>query len=472
MSKNGFTPDVSLDALFARNALSRPDAIALNCGDGTRYTFAQAYRASADIAAQIASMSLPAGSSIALLLPNGAEQILSLLGVLRAGHVPVAMPVAWRKSDLVRACRQAEAAALITTAHYGAENLPELAAEVAIEVFELSFPCAFGASLPDGIMPLSMSADGEAKPKAAAATDLVSRGIGTMQAENGGMSFVLHGDGEILAAGLGALLAADVRHGDRIFSAVSPSSFAGLATVFVPWLLSGGTLTPLAGFGPVEPVADMRAHLVATAGALWPVYHQLSLPLASATAIHFAGTHPHANYVSMSVKRIVDAYAMHELGVICAVRSDPAQPAPIPLGAVHAGAPSASAPAVIETNIDDHEHILIRGAMVPGDRKVAGHWLDTGITVDPSGEHGLHLQCPPDIIAVGSLRFSFPDLERRILAAALVHRVDAVVDRILGHRLIIETDRPRATTKALLEAGLPRVIANAVRNSEAQRARA
>ena len=131
---SGFAPHIALSALFQRNAAARPDACALVGADG-RYTYAEAANAVAHLAAQIASFGLPARSSVALLLPNGSELVLSLLAVMQCGHIPVPMPVAWRKSDLVRACREAEAAALITTAHFSDEPLPALAAEAAIEVF-------------------------------------------------------------------------------------------------------------------------------------------------------------------------------------------------------------------------------------------------------------------------------------------------------------------------------------------------
>lgn len=468
-----FVPDVTLDALFRRNAITRAQSLALVDPAGATYTYAEAANVIDDLAAQVTALNLPSRSSVALLLPNGGELALTLLAVLRAGHVPVPMPVAWRKSDLVRACREAEAAALITTAHFSAENLPQLAAEVAIEVFELSFPCAFGAPLPDGIVPLSLNAAAGAAP-AVLPSGASSAGIGTLQAENSGVAFVLHRDEELLAAGLGAMLAADIQSGDRIVSALSLSSFAGLASAFVPWLLSGGTLVPLADARNADtPGTDAaeRSHLVAPAGSLAPVCQLLEARFASATAVHFAGAVLDIDYSGLAADRVVDVFALHELCAIPLRRVSRSSLQPIPLGAIHAGAPGAMTPVILETRVGETGNIFIRGAMVPRERIEAQDWLDTGYAALPCGPHACRARAPAGTVAIGALRFCFPELERRILAAALVSRVEIAEDRVLGNRLVIVSERPEETAHALMDAGLPRVIANAVRKGEAARAR-
>ncbi len=110
--------NVTLDALFRRNATLRGDLRALHDLDGTSLSYTETANAVAHVTEQIAALGLPANSTIALLLPNGRELIVATLAVMRSGHLVVPMPVAWRKSDLVRACREAEVAALITTANF------------------------------------------------------------------------------------------------------------------------------------------------------------------------------------------------------------------------------------------------------------------------------------------------------------------------------------------------------------------
>ena len=129
-----FAPQITLDALFQRNAQAGPEATAIT-EHGSVGLRELSYAALNDdvnaVAAQIEGFKFDTPRNIALLLPNGAELAIALLAVMRAGHCAVPMPVAWRKSDLVRALRTCEAAALITTANFAHEALPALAASAA-----------------------------------------------------------------------------------------------------------------------------------------------------------------------------------------------------------------------------------------------------------------------------------------------------------------------------------------------------
>ncbi len=464
---NGFSPDVALLSLFARNAAAHPDLRAIADAGGSSFTYGEASNAVANLAQQIEDFGLPPRSSIVLLLPNGCELALALLAVMQSGHVAVPMPAAWRKSDLVRACREAEATVLITTAHFAPENLPQLAAEVAIEVFELSFPCAFGEPLADGIMPLALSATGDGKFQAAA-----SQGIATMHPAPGGVAFVQHTDDELLAAGLGAMLSADMQSGDNIVSAVSLSNFAGLSSAFVPWLLSGGTLTLFADLsGAALAGADARTHLVAPVGAVKAICTSAGRQFASVAAVHFGGTNTAAELRDLPVWRVVDVTAFGETAVIALPRKDETLPPVLPLGALHAGNTGAGSPVILETQISETGTILLRGASVSKSAMNAQEWLDTGFTAVAASDSSFRARRPAELVAIGALRFHFPDLERRILAAALVSSVEVVDDPLLGHKLVIASERPAETAQALRDAGLPRVIANAVQKAETVRAR-
>lgn len=465
-------PNVTLDALFRRNATLRGELVALRDADGVSLTYQETANAVAYLAEQIAAFGLQPGSAVALLLPNGRELVTALLAVLRSGHVPVPMPVAWRKSDLVRACREAEAAALITTAQYGNEPLPDLAAEVAIEVFELSFPCAFGSPLPDGVMPLSFQTMSEPLLATAALSNASGPGIATLQPVSGGVSFVLHSDDELLAAGLGAMLAGDVRGGDAIVSAVSLTSFAGLAAVLVPWLLSSGSLTLL----PDMPAAgmtgfDKNTHLVGTAGSLAAIAGSLSTAIASVFAIRFAGTNDLTTFPALNAKFVVDVIALGEMAVIALPRAERSIPAALPLGPIHAGNAGAGAPVIVETAVENGR-LRLRGVMVPKDALRDQQWLDVPFAVQMRDGSSFHVTPAKELVVIGALRFDLPDIERRVRAAALVSEVRVMTDPLLGAKLVITSERPAETSKALLDAGLPRVIAASVRKAEAVHAKA
>ncbi len=467
---SGFAPEVALDALFRRNVSARGSARALLDLDGTALTYAETANAVATVAEQIALLGLPPRSMIALVLPNGRELVVALLAAMRSGHVAVPMSVAWRKPDLVRACREAEAAALITTANFRAERLPELAAEVAIEVFELSFPCAFGTPLPEGLVSLPFAAGGEHSHANAPLPAAVAPGIGTLQPARDGVSLVVHRDEELLAAGLGAMLACNVQSGDSIVSAVAPNSLAGLATAIVPWLLSGGTLTLLPDLPGRGALAfDEHTHLIGTTGALASLCAIDPAAFASAAVVHFAGTQALPAFSAPNARLVVDVIALGEFAAIALPRREPNIISPLPLGRVQAGNAGAGSPVIVETSVDKGQ-ISVRGAMVPRDAIGDRQWLDTGFGA-VAHDAATYVTPPKDLLAIGALRFDFPDIERRILSAAPAASVYAVNDPILGTRLVVTSESPEETKRALADAGLPRLIANAVQKAETAHAK-
>lgn len=461
---------VTLGALFDRNAELRPDEIALTELDGRkrRMTYGEAAAAVRTLIAQIEALRLPKPSAIALLLPNGTEFILSLLAAIKCGHVAVPLPVLWGKSDLSRALRECEAAMLITSAHALDGTLPALAAATASEIFELSFPCAFGESLPDGVLRLSL--DGAAGAAEAVSRSPSAASIATVGAAADGIEIFLRHDAEWLAAGLGALIAADIRKDDTILSTVALTSAAVLSAAFVPWLLTGGTLG-LAGTLPknATAAASSRVHLLTPAKAAAAFCENLDCGLASCIAVHHDGGADAQDFSSLPCERIVDLHCFGEAGAIARRRSDPARAAPVPFGAVTAGTASSGAPEVAETALIDGK-VCLRGAMVPDQAAAPGSWVHTGFTAASSTAHDFVPGPPEETIAIGGLRFGIADIERRILAAAPEARVAMIADPILGTRLAIWAEYPAQTARALLDAGLPRIIAQAVLQAERTRA--
>jgi non-ribosomal peptide synthetase component E (peptide arylation enzyme) len=113
---------VSIDEMFRRLAERRPDAPALadppnrkNFTDGAprRLTYAEADRMVAAIAGRLRRMGLPVDAVIGVQMPNIVENILAMLGVLRAGMVVAPLPLLWRRADAVAALARVGAKALI-----------------------------------------------------------------------------------------------------------------------------------------------------------------------------------------------------------------------------------------------------------------------------------------------------------------------------------------------------------------------
>jgi len=89
-------PATTLDDLFRRAAMRRPDAIALadppnretfTDGAPRRLTFAEADRAISAIASQLRQLRLQTDSIVGVQLPNTVESVLTILGVVRAGMI-------------------------------------------------------------------------------------------------------------------------------------------------------------------------------------------------------------------------------------------------------------------------------------------------------------------------------------------------------------------------------------------------
>ena len=158
---------VTLDAVFRRNVLIRPGALAVadppnrSAFTGTparRLNYAEADAAVTKLARQLKSLGMADRAIVAIQLPNTVESVLTMLAVIRAGMVAAPVPYLWRRSDIVTALRDINASALITTSQTGVDSHAEIACEAAVELFTLGFPCAFGASVPDGVTRLDLDA--------------------------------------------------------------------------------------------------------------------------------------------------------------------------------------------------------------------------------------------------------------------------------------------------------------------------
>ena len=115
-----------------------------------------------------AAWDLPSDAIVGIQLPNIAENILVLLGVLRAGMIAAPLPLLWRRADAVAALARIGAKALITCGRVGAFNHAQFAMGVAADVFSIRYVCAFGQNLPDGVVPLDdLFAAGGGDPVAA-----------------------------------------------------------------------------------------------------------------------------------------------------------------------------------------------------------------------------------------------------------------------------------------------------------------
>ena len=153
---------VTMDDLFRSAVARRPDALALadapnrasfTDGPPLRLTYAEADRMISAIAGRLRQMGLPTDAIIGIQLPNTVENILTILGVLRAGMIAAPLPQLWRQADASAALARVDAKAFISCGHVGKSEPCQFALRIAAEVFSIRYVCGFGGNLPDGAVP-------------------------------------------------------------------------------------------------------------------------------------------------------------------------------------------------------------------------------------------------------------------------------------------------------------------------------
>src|ERR1019366_1626383 len=303
----------TLDDLFRRAGVRRPDALALidppngetiTGGAPRRLTYAEADRAISALAAKLRRLSLQTDMVVAMQLANTVDSVIALLGVLRAGMIAAPLPLLWREQEMVAALSRIGAKAIVTSSHVGLAAQSEIAMQVAAELFPIRHICGFGRDLPDGVVPL----DDVFNP---APTEFYQPSVrpGPAAAHVAAITFDVTGDGFVPVA----------------------RSQSGL--------IAGGTLALHHGFDPAVFAEQSRAHepcsvvlpgpaltLLADAGlfgghiknilALWRAPEQLAsaVPLQRDAAL-------------------VDIASFDETGLLPARRGPDGLPAPIPHGA-------------------------------------------------------------------------------------------------------------------------------------------
>jgi hypothetical protein len=69
------------------------------------------------------------------------ENVLTILGVLRAGLIAMPLPVWWRRADIIAALNRIGPMALIVSSRIAAGDHYQLAIRVAAEVFPIRYVC-------------------------------------------------------------------------------------------------------------------------------------------------------------------------------------------------------------------------------------------------------------------------------------------------------------------------------------------
>jgi hypothetical protein len=499
----------TLDDLFQRAASTLlltdpPNRADFTDGAPRRLTFAQADMAISAMAAKLCRLGLPTDSVVAIQLPNTVENIITLLAVLRAGLIALPLPLLWRRHDMLAGLRHVGAKAMITAARIGNVAHAEIAMTVAADLFPVRFVCAFGTTLPDGVVPLDdiFAADQPTTvprgPRICQHGDHAADHVAvvTLDVTPAGIVPVARSHMELLAGGAAVYLEAGAPRDGRILSAIPPTSFVGIATTLLPWLTGGGTLSLHHGFDPATFAAQARDQVRYQPGHQARGYRGglVVLPGPALAPLARAGLFDADDQMILALwrspeqlatapvwhgpARLADVSCFGEIGLLAARRGNDGLPADHPHGRV--GAPRSSGTiAVAETARSKHGTLLLRGPMVPVHAfppgaalgpdphlaaDIAG-FVDTGFTcrLDHDSQTVAVTGPPGGIAAVGGYRFRALEVEAEVGNAEPSAIVTALPGGVLALRLAGSAPDNAAVRAQLAENGVNPLIADAFR---------
>ncbi len=488
----------TLDGLFRRILARKPDAPALldplnkqhiTGQQPKRLTFTQADRAISALSAHFIESGLPANSVIAVQLPNTIEFALTVLAAHRAGLIVALFPLLWRQAELTVALNRTGARAIVTTSKVDGVSHADLAMNSAAEAFSIRHVCGFGADLPEGMASLDHALSIESTTSRAVTQDGRKAAVISFDVTADGFRPVPRTHLNLIAGGLALSLESDMPQGTTVMSAFAPSSFAGLTSSLVIWLLSGGTLALHHPFDSDVLEQQINEHCCDTLIA--PAQLALRLPeidMSSRlpTLRNVIGLWRAPEQVASSAAwpsqraRLTDIYLFGEAGLFGARRTAAdGAPAPILPGPHRAPRETPGSSIAGEVFLTPKATLGLRGPMVtvsayapappPSDSLIAQpprDYVDTDYAARLDRTTGaICITAPPSgIMAVGGYRFLSQDLQewaRRLGQGALL---TALPDRLSGHRLAGRAQDNARAREALGELGLNPLMVEAFRD--------
>ena len=489
----------TLDGLFRRILARQPDVLALLDPSnkpritGTaprRLTFAQADQAISALSAHFIEAGLPANSVIGVQLPNTVEFMLTVLAAHRAGLIVALLPQLWRQAELTIALNRTGARAIVTASRIDGVNHADLAMNAAAEAFSIRHVCGFGDDLPEGMASLDLALASGSTTTRAVTQDGRRAALITFDVTADGFRAVPRTHLNLIAGGLAVFLEARVPQGANLMSAFTPSSFAGLTSSLLVWLLSGGRLIlhhPFDGDVLERQINDDSCDTIVAPAPMALRLAEIELPSRLPTLRNVIGLWRTPEQVVSSSPwtadqaRFTDVYLFGEAGLFGASRASDGVAAPIMPGPHGAPRDIPGTSIAGETLLTPKGTLALRGPMVtvaayapppqPSDSLLSPpprDYVDTGYAARLDRLTGvLCITSPPSgIVAVGGYRFLSQDLQewsKRLGQGALL---TALPDRLSGYRLAGRAKDNARGREALNELGLNPLMVEAFRDRE------
>ncbi|MES2193468.1 MAG: class I adenylate-forming enzyme family protein [Pseudomonadota bacterium] len=487
-----------LDGLFKRILARKPEALALLdplnkqriTGQPPRnLTFAEADRAITALSAHFIESGLPSNSVIAVQLPNTIEFVLTVLAAHRAGLVVALFPLLWRQAELTVALNRTGARAIVSMSRIDGVVHADLAMNAAAEAFSIRHVCGFGSDLPEGMASLDLALSSDSTTSRTVVQDGRKAAIISFDVTSDGFRPVPRSHLNLIAGGLALSLESNVPQGATIMSAFTPSSFAGLTSSLVIWLLSGGTLAlhhPFDDDVLEQQIVEHSCDTLVAPAQLALRLGEIDMAARLPTLRTLIGLWRAPEQVASSPPwtqpqvTLTDVYLFGEAGLFAAHRTAadgaPAAVRPGPHSAPREVPGSSIAGDIFLT---PRGTLALRGPMVsvapyappppPSDSLIAHpprDFVDTDYAARIDRATGaICITAPPTgIMAVGGYRFLSGDLQewaRRLGQGALL---TALPDRLSGHRLAGRAQDNGRAREALAELGLNPLMVEAFRD--------
>jgi hypothetical protein len=485
----------SLNDLFCRSVARKPDAEALaDPLDKTRVTgqpprrltYAEADRAVANLAAHFIDAGLPNGSVLAMQLPNTVEATLTLLAAVRAGLVVAVLPQLWRQAELTDALNRIGARALVGMARIDGIDHGEIALNAAAEAFSIRHVCMFGSGVGEGVTALDDIVFGSQPLHAVSGRDPRRANFISFDVTPEGFRAVPRTQMQLIAGGLAIFLETGLSPGVRLMSAVMPSTFAGVCSSTVAWLLSGGSLSLHHPFDVETLLGQIAREACETLVAPAPLALRLGdagafADAAALTQVIGVWRTPEqvaASAAWSATQRFSDLYAFGEAGLFAVPRDgDGAAAAIMPGSPLRRGSAATG-----EAFITKAGTLALRGAMIPAaayapqrrpreglsPQAVPDH-VDTGYAARIDRRTGaICVTAPPSgVVNVGGYRFLANDLNDWAQRLPQGGMLTALPDRVSGHRLAGRASDNARARAALTQLGLNPLMSEAFRDRTA-----
>ena len=341
------------------------------------------------MAAHFVEAGLPINSVVGVQLPNTVEFMLTVLAAHRAGLIVALLPQLWRQAELTAALNRTGARAIVTSSKIDGVSHADLAMNAAAEAFSIRHVCGFGEDLPEGMASLDLALKSGSSSERPVVQDGRKAALISFDVTTDGLRAVPRTHLNLIAGGLAIFLESRVPQGARLMSAFAPSSFAGVTSSLLLWLLSGGTLAlhhPYDGEALERQINDCGCDTLVAPAAMALRLTDADMASRLPTLRHVIGLWRMPEQVASSAQwtakqaRFTDVYLFGEVGLFGARRTADGVPAPIMPGPHGAPRDVPGTSIAGETLADAQGHAGLAGTDGDGGRlcapTAAGRFID------------------------------------------------------------------------------------------------